>query len=155
MTIYLVRHAKAGERNVWEGDDQLRPLSGRGHLQARGLLDVFADAQFDRLLSSPYVRCMETVVPLSGERGVAIEPVDALAEGATLHEALALVGKHAAHGAMFCTHGDVIPMLLAHYAQQGIDIDTTPQWPKGSTWALETDATGEVVGISYIPPPPD
>ena len=69
MTIYLVRHAKAGERGVWEGDDQLRPLSGRGHLQARGLLDVLADAQFDRLLSSPYVRCMETVVPLSGARG--------------------------------------------------------------------------------------
>ena len=66
VTIYLVRHAKAGERNVWEGDDRLRPLSGRGHLQARGLLDVLEDAQFDRLLSSPYVRCMETVVPLSG-----------------------------------------------------------------------------------------
>ena len=40
MTVYLVRHAKAGERGVWDGDDQLRPLSGRGHLQARGLLEV-------------------------------------------------------------------------------------------------------------------
>jgi 8-oxo-dGTP diphosphatase len=155
VTIYLVRHAKAGERGVWEGEDHLRPLSGRGHLQARGLLEVFADAHFDRLLSSPYVRCMETVVPLSGERGVAIEPVDALAEGATLGEALALVGKHAANGAMFCTHGDVIPMLLQHYANQGVDIGTAPQWPKGSTWALETDATGEVVSVHYLPPPPE
>ena len=155
MTIYLVRHAKAGERGAWEGDDQLRPLSGRGHVQARGLLDVFADVHFDRLLSSPYVRCMETVVPLSGERGVAIEPVDALAEGATLGEALALVGKFAANGAMFCTHGDVVPMLLQHYANQGVDIGPTPQWPKGSTWALETDATGDVVSVHYLPPPPD
>jgi 8-oxo-dGTP diphosphatase len=155
VTIYLVRHAKAGERGVWEGDDEHRPLSGRGHLQARALLEVFADVQFDRLLSSPYVRCMETVVPLSGERRVAIEPVDALAEGATLDEALALVGKHAAHGAMFCTHGDVIPMLLQHYANQGVDIGPTPQWPKGSTWALDTDATGEVVAVRYLPPPHD
>jgi broad specificity phosphatase PhoE len=155
VTIYLVRHAKAGERNAWEDDDQLRPLSGRGHLQARGLLDVLRDAQFDRLLSSPYVRCMETVVPLSGERGVAIEPVDALAEGATIGEATALVRKHAVNGAVFCTHGDVIPMLLEHYANLGIDIGAAPQWPKGSTWALETDATGEVVAVSYIPPPPD
>ena len=155
MTIYLVRHAKAGERGVWEGDDQLRPLSGRGHLQARGLLEVLEGAQFDRLLSSPYVRCMETVVPLSGERGVAIEPVEALAEGATLDEALALVRKHAANGAVFCTHGDVIPMLLEHYANHGVDIGATPQWPKGSTWALETDATGEVKAAQYIPPPPD
>ena len=155
MTIYLVRHAKAGERHVWDGDDQLRPLSGRGRLQARGLLEVLEDAHFDRLLSSPYVRCMETVVPLSGERGVAIEPVDALAEGATLDEALALVRKHAAGGAVFCTHGDIVPMLLEHYANQGVDIGTTPQWPKGSTWALETDATGEVISARYIPPPPD
>jgi 8-oxo-dGTP diphosphatase len=155
VTIYLVRHAKAGERNVWEGDDRLRPLSGRGHLQARGLLDVFEDAPFDRLLSSPYVRCLETVVPLSGERGVAIEPVDALAEGATLDEALALVGKHTAHGAVCCTHGDVVPMLLQYYANRGVDIGAAPQWPKGSTWALDTDATGEVMAARYLPPPPD
>jgi 8-oxo-dGTP diphosphatase len=155
VTIYLVRHAKAGERGVWDGDDRLRPLSGRGHLQARGLLEVLEDAQFDRLLSSPYVRCMETVVPLSGERGVAIEPVDALAEGATLDEALALVRKHTPHGAVLCTHGDVITMLLEHYADHGVDIGTTPQWPKGSTWALKTDATGEVKSARYIPPPPD
>jgi 8-oxo-dGTP diphosphatase len=155
LTIYLVRHAKAGERGVWEGDDQLRPLSGRGHLQARGLLDVLADAPFDRVLSSPYVRCMETVVPIAGKRGVAIEPVDALAEGAALEESLALIDKHTAHGAVFCTHGDVIPMLLAHYAEQGVEIGSAPQWPKGSTWALDTDATGDVTTARYLPPPPD
>lgn len=155
MTVYLVRHAKAGERGVWEGDDQLRPLSGRGHLQARGLVEVLEDAKFDRLLSSPYVRCMETVVPLSGARGVAIEPVDALAEGATLDEALALVRKHTPHGAVLCTHGDVIPMLLEYYANHGVDIGAAPQWPKGSTWALKTDSTGEVKTARYLPPPPD
>jgi broad specificity phosphatase PhoE len=155
VTIYLVRHAKAGERSVWEGDDQLRPLSGRGHLQARGLVGVLENARFERLLSSPYVRCMESVVPIAGERGVAIEPVDALAEGATLDEALALIGKHTTHGAVLCTHGDVIPMLLRHYAARGIEIGAAPQWPKGSTWALETDGTGEVRSARYLPPPPD
>ncbi len=98
---------------------------------------------------------METVVPVSGERGVAIEPVEALAEGATIGEATALVRKHAANGAVFCTHGDVIPMLLAHYANLGVDIGAAPQWPKGSTWALETDATGEVIAANYVAPPPD
>ncbi len=97
---------------------------------------------------------METVVPLSGDRGVAIEPVEALAEGSTIDEATALVRKHAAHGAVFCTHGDVIPMLLEHYAHLGVDVGPSPQWPKGSTWALETDATGEVVVSRYLPPPP-
>ena len=48
------------------------PLSARGHIQARRLADVLADAEFDRVLSSPYVRCMESVVPLASTRGLAI-----------------------------------------------------------------------------------
>ena len=75
MTIYLVRHAKAGERGAWDGDDELRPLSGRGHAQARNLLDVLVDADFERVISSPYVRCMETVVPLAAARRIALEVV--------------------------------------------------------------------------------
>jgi broad specificity phosphatase PhoE len=153
VTIYLVRHAKAGERGAWDGDDRLRPLSARGHFQASGLIEVLRDAQFERVLSSPYVRCMETVVPIAGVRGLAIEPSDALAEGATLDEALALVGKHTGHGAVLCTHGDVMPMLLEHYARNGVDIGPTPQWPKGCTWALGTDPTGEVSSAEYVPPP--
>jgi 8-oxo-dGTP diphosphatase len=154
VTIYLVRHAKAGERHVWDGDDQDRPLSGRGRTQSRGLLDVLAEAVFDRLLSSPYVRCMETLIPLAAQRGLAIEPVEALAEGGGLDDAVALVRKHAEHGAVLCTHGDIIPMLLEHYAERGVDIGRSPQWPKGSTWVLETDGTGEVVSARYLPPPP-
>ena len=83
MTIYLVRHAKAGDRDAWDGDDELRPLSGRGHVCRRAACSTCcADAEFERVLSSPYVRCMETVVPLAAERRMAIEPVEALAEGA-------------------------------------------------------------------------
>jgi broad specificity phosphatase PhoE len=155
MTIYLVRHAKAGERNAWSDADELRPLSGRGHMQARGLLGVLADARFERVLSSPYVRCMESVVPIASMRRMAIEPADALAEGASLDEALALVRKHAPTGAVMCTHGDVMPMLLDYYAARGVDIGPTPQWPKGCTWVLETDATNEVRTARYVPPPPD
>ena len=69
VTIYLIRHAKAGDRDTWLDDDRLRPLSGRGHRQARLLIDVLEDATFDRVLSSPFVRCMETVVPIAGVHG--------------------------------------------------------------------------------------
>jgi 8-oxo-dGTP diphosphatase len=155
MTIYLVRHAKAGERSAWKGDDELRPLSSRGNLQARGLIDLLEDATFERVLSSPYVRCMQSVVPLAAERRMAIEPTDSLAEGATLEDALALVHKHAAQGAVMCTHGDVMPMLLEYYGNRGVDIGHAPQWPKGCVWVLETDdATGDVHTARYLPPPP-
>ena len=32
--LYLVRHAKAGERRLWDGDDLDRPLSPKGWKQA-------------------------------------------------------------------------------------------------------------------------
>jgi 8-oxo-dGTP diphosphatase len=155
MTIYLVRHAKAGVRATWTDDDELRPLSGRGHAQARGLLEVLHDAHFERVVSSPYVRCMETVVPVAAARILPVEPSDALAEGASLREALAVVQKHASVGAVLCTHGDVMPMLLEHFAEHGVDLGPRPQFPKGCTWVLETDSTNEVVAADYVPPPPD
>jgi 8-oxo-dGTP diphosphatase len=155
MTIYLVRHAKAGERNAWLDHDELRPLSGRGHMQARGLIDVLADARFERVVSSWYVRCLESVVPIASVRRQAIEPADALAEGASLDEALSLVRKHAGHGAVMSTHGDIMAMLLEYFAARGVDIGPNPQWPKGCTWVLDTDATNEVRAAHYIPPPPD
>ena len=153
VTIYLVRHARAGERSAWRDDDTYRPLSARGHIQARRLADVLADAEFDRVLSSPYVRCMESVVPLASTRGLAIEPVDALAEGAHLDDALMLIRKHAVNGAVMCAHGDIIPMVLRHYAEMGIEIGKRPQWPKGCTWVLATDVTGEIREAKYLPPP--
>ena len=155
MTIYLVRHAKAGDRSAWAGDDFLRPLSRRGQMQAEALLAQFAGLPIDRLLSSPYVRCMETLVALAGERLLAIEPVEALTEGGGLEDALTLVRKHTHHNAVMCSHGDIIPMVLDHFAARGVDLGPNPVCPKGGTWVLDVDPTGDVVGARYIPPPVD
>jgi 8-oxo-dGTP diphosphatase len=153
VTVYLIRHAKAGDRDAWTDDDRLRPLSGRGHQQARMLADLLSDATFDRILSSPFVRCMETVVPIAGIRGLPVEPIEELGEGAPLDAALTLVRKHAIPGALMCMHGDLLPMLLDHYAAAGIEIAPEREWPKGCIWTLDTDNTGEVVRARYTPPP--
>jgi broad specificity phosphatase PhoE len=105
------------------------------------------------VLSSPFVRCMETVVPIAGVRGRSVEPVDALAEGGRLDDATTLVRKHAVSGALMCTHGDIMPMLLDYYESSGVDIPSEREWPKGCTWILDTDNTGEVVRARYAPPP--
>jgi 8-oxo-dGTP diphosphatase len=155
VTVYLVRHAKAGERAQWKGDDRQRPLSRRGHQQAQLLIDVLADARFERILSSPYIRCMQTVAPLAGARELALEPAYVLAEGEPLSEALELVQKHAISGAVLCMHGDLLPMLLDHYESSHVEFTHELRWPKGCTWVLDTDATGEVVRARYLPPPID
>jgi 8-oxo-dGTP diphosphatase len=155
VTVYLVRHARAGDRSRWTGDDWLRPLSVRGHRQAYLLIKLLADAKFDRILSSPYVRCMQTVVPIASARGLPVEPVEALGEGEPLGDGLELVQKHAISGALLSMHGDLMPMLLDHYASSGVEMTDKLRWPKGCTWVLETDPTGEVVRARYLPPPVD
>lgn len=152
MSIYLVRHAKAGDRGLWREDDWLRPLSRAGSAQARQLVTVLQDARVDRILSSRYVRCMETVVPLAGARGLPVEVEESLAEGADVEGTLALVRKHLLPGAVMCSHGDVIPAVLASLAANGVDLGPDPRCPKGCIWVL--DGVGsEVARASYLPPP--
>ena len=155
MTIYLLRHAKAGDRSLWRQEDWLRPLSRSGRSQARAVIDLLADARFDRVLSSPYLRCMETVAPIAGARRIAIEPDDALGEGGDLDAVFSIVRKHMGAGALLCSHGDVIPAVLSSLAAGGVDLGPDPRCPKGSTWVLESDRGTEVNRVRYLPPPPD
>ena len=93
MSLYLVRHAKAGDRQHWEGKDHLRPLSKRGRQQADALADALADDGITRIVTSPFVRCRETVEPLARRLGIEMETSDALVEGAGSHDALDLIEK--------------------------------------------------------------
>lgn len=67
MTLYLVRHAHAGESQPDEPNDHLRPLSRKGQGQAETLARACArlGVRFHRLFSSPYTRAAETAAPLT------------------------------------------------------------------------------------------
>ena len=80
VTLVLVRHAWAGKRSHWRGDDRLRPLDDRGRRQAAELLEVLGGVEIGRIVSSPDLRCVQTVEPLAAERGLEVEPADALGE---------------------------------------------------------------------------
>ena len=97
------------------------------------------------------IRPGTSVAPLASVRGLAIELSDALAEEATLEEALTLFRKHTHGGAVLCTHGNVIPMLLEYFAARGLDLGPSPACAKGSVWALET-SDGDVSSARYLPP---
>src|SRR5262245_55527549 len=112
VTVALVRHAKAGDRSLWTEPDELRPLTSAGRAQATGIAKRLADAPIAKLLSSPLMRCVETVQPLAELRDLAVETDDRLAEGADPAAALAALATASRHGPIVaCTHGDV--MMLA------------------------------------------
>ena len=113
MSVVLLRHASAGDRDAWQGDDRLRPLDRRGRKQAEKLRDRLLALGVKRVVSSPYVRCVQTVEPL----GLEIELDDRLAEGAAREETLALLAE--ADGAVACTHGDVIENVLGRGLEKG------------------------------------
>jgi 8-oxo-dGTP diphosphatase len=117
VSVVLLRHARAGERGAWSFDDRLRPLDERGREQAAALRDVLSSRAIDRIVSSPYLRCIETVEPLADVRGLRIEPDVRLAEGAAQHDALSLLSE--LEGGLACTHGDVIEGLLGYGLRKG------------------------------------
>lgn len=149
--VYLVRHAKAGSRSKWDQDDRLRPLSKRGARQARKLSKAFADEAVSEVRSSPFVRCVDTVVPLAAAHGLPVVDDEALAEGADLEASLALL-KRASDGAVLCSHGDVIPATIDALSAYGLQIVGPAGWRKGSTWILERE-DGGFVRARYVPPP--
>ena len=152
MTIFLVRHAKAGSRSQFDGPDWLRPLTPPGQQQARGLLTLFQRAKFEHIISSPYVRCMETVVPLASHHRLAVEPHDALAEGSPIEAVVDLIDQHIDAGVVLCSHGDIIPMALAHFKTLGVKIDGDGRCEKGSTWVIE-GALNRSAAAEYWSPP--
>jgi 8-oxo-dGTP diphosphatase len=118
MIVYLVRHARAGSREDWAGDDRLRPLDKRGRRQAHALVDQLAGRELGRVLSSPYVRCVDSVVPLAGSRSLAVEADEALAEGAGADAALDLF-RSTEVPLVACVHGDLAEELLGRRLKKG------------------------------------
>jgi broad specificity phosphatase PhoE len=119
VIVLLVRHGRAGERAEWEGDDRLRPLDDKGRRQAGGLVELLAEYPIERILSSPYLRCSQTVEPLADARKLAVEEVDELAEGRTRDEVLSLLGSSDESCVVLCTHGDVVDELLGDGLKKG------------------------------------
>jgi broad specificity phosphatase PhoE len=151
VTIYLVRHARAGSRKAWKGDDALRPLSKAGRAQARSLAKALADAGITQVASSPFLRCRQTVELLAQRLGLEVTLSDALAEGASLTDALRLVEKVSDENAVLCSHGDVIGELLQHYQRAGVELDDD-RLEKASVWVLDAP-DGVMRSAHYLRPP--
>ncbi len=153
MTIYLVRHAKAGSRSNWTGDDVERPLSSNGWHQARLLgAKLSKRGAPSVLLSSPYVRCMQTLEPLAERWDLAVLEEARLEEGAAFEPVLDLLAA-VPDGAVLCSHGDVIPETMTALQRRGCEILTVADWRKATVWRIERSAEGECVSAKVTPPP--
>jgi 8-oxo-dGTP diphosphatase len=149
--VYVVRHAKAGERRVWDDDDVLRPLSRHGWRQAEAIGERLAAKGAGELYSSPYVRCVQTLEPLAARLGTTIVEDDRLAEAQPFEGMLDLVGE-VADGAVLCSHGDLIPETIQAFVRRGMELQGPPDWRKATVWVLKRKGERITKGKVWLPP---
>jgi len=152
VPVILVRHASAGRKADWPGDDEARPLDAQGAADAQalaGLLACFAPAA--RVISSPALRCTETVRPFAEGFGGTVEAEACLARAgrsavfsSRTEQADALRRLFSAlvadrRPAVLCLHRENLPgtlaaMLSALGAPAVMPADKS--LPKGGFWVV-------------------
>jgi len=168
VPLILLRHASAGQKENWPTDDESRPLDAKGEVDALALarlLPCFAPSA--RVLSSPALRCTESVRPYAASFGGTVDAEAALAlsgrsgdlsSGTNRADALTdLVRGLVAAGrpAVLCLHRENLPKALtAACAALGAPAPPDPPDPplaKGGFWVVHM-ADGELAGLErYVP----
>ncbi|MFI6030272.1 NUDIX hydrolase [Amycolatopsis magusensis] len=128
-TVLLVRHAKAGKRDEWTGDDDLRPLSNAGLRQSDGIRAVTTRFGPTRVLSAPRLRCVQTVAKVAEDLGIEVAQEHLLSEEGYwadpvlgLARFLAVVGDGGTP--LLCSQGGVIPDLVTQLAERdGVELE--------------------------------
>lgn len=159
MPLVLVRHAQAGSRNGFSGEDTLRPLTGRGRHQGAdiaGLLIDLVGSMPVTLRSSPYRRCIETVAPYAAATGLQLHVEPWLGEGPTdeARERVRTIAP-AMHDRVevWCSHGDIIPAVIEMLAAQDhLDLGVEPRVQKSSIWVLHVGTDDRYTSAAYFGP---
>ena len=128
--LIIVRHAKAKPRSSWTRAEGDRPLAATGLRQAQAVSRLLGAWLPDRVISSPWVRCVQTVRPYVKTRTVKFKTVDAITE----HSAKRKPGKarkavealfDKAKPVVLCTHRPVLPLtfeVLTRHMPTGLAI---------------------------------
>jgi phosphohistidine phosphatase SixA len=156
MQVMLVRHARAVSKREWDGPDLLRPLDDLGERQAMGLVDTLADTAIGRLVSSPALRCVQTLEPLASHAGTSIETDELLAPDGDARTVLERLRDGLAD-AVLCTHGEVMRPLLRHVRRRHVPIIGDPGGRgsllvKGVLWRLDIADDGSITGLHAFAP---
>jgi phosphohistidine phosphatase SixA len=143
----LVRHADAGLKTEWRGSDEWRGLTDAGHGQARAIVRMIEDLPVERILSSPSLRCRQTVVPLALARTLDVEPCWQLGACVPAEDLVALLADPGTASAVVCTHRETLQALFEHLAgTYQVVPEAVEPMDKCAVWILR-GAVGEPQGL--------
>jgi 8-oxo-(d)GTP phosphatase len=155
MLVLLVRHGHAGTKRRSARKDRLRPLNEQGLAEAESLVPLLAPYQPLRIISSPFLRCRQSVSPLAHAMGLSVRESSSLVPDAGAAAAiLALNVSFNGKGTIvLCTHGEVIHDLQSRLGPDGpANFTTDAPREKGSVWVLEREDR-RFVSATYLSPP--
>ncbi len=153
--VYVIRHSEAGERHGWREPDELRPISKAGLRQAKKVADMLSDVPFTRLVSSPYLRCIQSLEPIAERCGLDITIAKELDENEPAAGTEAWVLAASTDGpAALSTHGANVEGFIGRLLERGVPIGGNGHvaWQKGSAWRVDVQ-DGSIRGATYLAPP--
>lgn len=119
--VIMVRHARAVKRSNWrkgKGTEETRPLTARGKDQAKAIarqLDAYGTRQ---VTSSPWKRCMDTLLPYADAAGLRIIERPELTEHAYQRHKKPVAGavrdllREAQETVVVCLHRPTLPSVF-------------------------------------------
>jgi broad specificity phosphatase PhoE len=133
--VFLVRHAKAANRDAWTGGDRGRPLVERGRVQADRLALALRQERPALVAASPWLRCRQTAAPLAAAVGLQVELDDRLGYDAPdlAGWVRAAANEHPGEAVVGVSHGDLIPLYLLRARL----VSGAPDFRTGSLYRLE------------------
>lgn len=173
--IILQRHGKAERRGGEFPDDLARPLAAAGRQQAMALAELLGVYGAEDLISSPAVRCVQTVRPYAEWHDVELHTDAALTEISYIHAPRAIVSwlrelADQRRGTIVCTHGPLLDELIGAvlygprfgpaagmegpwlngqpWNERVADRWTNDSLSTGCAWVLHFDASGAEEGTS-------
>jgi 8-oxo-dGTP diphosphatase len=126
--LVMVRHARSRSRSSWPDADPQRPLNPRGRERADALIPLLSAYGVSRIVTSPSVRCLDTVQPFASAIKRRVRLKSGLSEeGFAEHPDRALyhLSRLLERGspAVVCSHGPVLPVLLEQLAEIAVGDD--------------------------------
>ncbi|HEU5354259.1 MAG TPA: NUDIX hydrolase [Actinocrinis sp.] len=140
VPIVLLRHGRAAKRAPQYSDDQIRPLAAVGHWQAETLAPLLPCYGPLRIVSSPAVRCVDTIRPFARKQQIITEIEPALGEAAHAAEpnaAAAWLRALIAEGTptVVCSHRQVLDDMLAALLDEAARERAVPRSMNGRAWS--------------------
>ena len=141
QTLIMLRHGKALDRAEWLGEDEDRPLSQLGSLQAMRMISIYQAFNVEKIITSDAIRCYDTVDPFARALDVKLKVEKVISENMwkkdkekAIEFAKEIIKDEKT--VIVCSHNPVLPRMLEKLTKK-IDFDFPDnKLQPGEAWVI-------------------